>query len=100
MDATNFRTLGPEGDRLDALAAMLGAAASMALAVGRRLIGHGGGRHVIRQGRALGRLANALADGFDRGGGNLDEGTVNRISAALRSGRPRRKAPSCGTTGC
>ncbi len=75
--------LGPEADRVDALAAMHGVVASAALAIGKRIISHGGSRHVMRQGRALGRLAVELANAFERRGANLDDDTVARIVSLL-----------------
>lgn len=93
METLQLRTLGPEADVLSALAAAHGAAGSMALAIGRRLIERGGGRHLIRQGRALSRLANALADAFNHSrGGNLDEVILDRIVTALAAaGRAERR---------
>jgi hypothetical protein len=58
---------------------MHGVVASMALAMAKRIIGIGGGRQVIRQGRALGRLPTALADAFDCGAANFDVGIITAL---------------------
>lgn len=57
--------LGPEGDRLDALAAMHGVVAGLALALAKRLATCGT-RRMRRQARAFVALATALARGFYR----------------------------------
>lgn len=72
--------LGSEGDRLDALAAMHGVTASLALAIARRRANGNLNRRVGRQARALRALASALARGFLK----PDQADIEAIAELMR----------------
>ena len=62
--------LGQEGDRVDAIAAMYGIAASLALALVERIAAYGSNRPIDRQRRTLTALSNALAVAIGPPGGS------------------------------
>ena len=88
---TAFRMLGAEGDQVDGLAALHGIAASLALAIVKRIVGQGGGRHVTRQARIVGRVATTCADAFDQDD-NLDDASLAKMVVLMTAaGRAERR---------
>jgi cytochrome P450 len=81
--------LGPEGNRLDAFAALHGIVASLALALARRRAAGNLNRRVARQARRLNTLATGLARAFRQG----DEADINALSAMMV------RAAACGRCG-
>jgi hypothetical protein len=83
--------LGPEGDRLDAYAAIHGGAASLALAVQRWTRARGASRRIARQARGLNAVATAFASAFRLGdAADIDElaALMARVAPLERRGIP------------